>query len=592
MNKDFLCDNKIVVCILGILILVCILTTIVDVPDNKTYNLKLSGDGTKEAPFMLDREGFKSVGKALAAGEGFEGIWFSVENDCNLTGLDFPLGGDEASFGGIIDGKGHQLTINANSSKSDIALLGKLSGTVINLVISEESVIRSSDELGRHISAGIAVYVEPDGKIINCQNLGNILGERKAGIAGYNDGLIINCATLANPDGDGAKKIVRNQGRGILENCYTAKGGCFELWNLASDEVNTFVTELGCEALNERLVQLKEDYPDYDFCSWENGQYWPRPLLSNAYSTYETIGETVVALHITKPGEYHLKGEIKGQVLIDLPDDNNDNVKLYLDGVNIINDNGPAILCKTPYEIDKDMTPFFQIILADNTNNYVNGGPMFDIFSEDHKNEGAISSDDAILFSGNGKLVVTGALEGIEAQNRIVIESGYYEVNSLDDGLASDVSIDIMGGECHILAGDDVIDSNGQVSIENAIVIGETPMEQVVNTHGDFNITNSKLIGFSSMGCRESMDGSLTVYKAGLDEVEIKSGDVVVITDENDTAIAALKAVVNSKYVCAAMPELENGNCKFYLADKVEGEFNNNICFDVKNYEIVKPLKE
>lgn len=591
MNKSIANENRIMVLVFALLFLFCA----VGVFFGSSYNDKtvtFAGEGTKELPYKLDRKGFSKLDKALRLGDSFCGVWFEIDDDCDLSGINLPIGGNGTEFGGIINGNGHQLLLDDTSADRDIALFDNISGTIYNLVISKESVVLCSDEEGRYYAAGIAVHVLPNGKILNCQNLGKVIGKREAGIAGLNDGVIINCATFANPDEEGAKKLVRTKGKGRIENCYTAKGGCFELWNLASDEVNNYVTSMGCNALNERIKGLLKEYPDYDFCIWENGEYWPRPVLGTTYAKEENSDEIVIYEHITKPGEYHFSGKIDGQILIDLPKENNDLVSIVLDNATIENDKGPAILALAPYEIDDDADPYVEIVLADKSDNYISGAPYLDIYSEEHKNEGAISSDDAIAFRGNGKLTVNGKLEGIEAKNRIVFESGEYEINSVDDGLAADLLIDIEGGKFNLMAGDDCIDSNGEVYINNARVYGATSTEQLVNAHKDFILNNTTLMGITALGCKDSTSDSMQIISVDNGDDDFKTGDFIVATDEEDVPIAAYEIIKDSKVFCIAMPKTQGKKCKFYLANKVEGEFLDNVCLDVEDFEIVKSLKE
>lgn len=101
-------------------------------------------------------------------------------------------------------------------------------------------------------------------------------------------------------------------------------------------------------------------------------------------------------------------------------------------------------------------------------------------YYERYKYDGAISSDISLTFEGSGTLNVTfSKKEGIESKMHITINSGTYNIQSLDDGInacrESESIITINGGTVivNILADADEgdgIDSNGYIYINGGTV--------------------------------------------------------------------------------------------------------------------------
>ena len=160
---------------------------------------------------------------------------------------------------------------------------------------------------------------------------------------------------------------------------------------------------------------------------------------------------------INATGTYTISGTLKdGMIHV-----NAENVELVLNGVDITNSNGPAILFTNESEA--------LVTLAEGTTNSLSDGGDSDY-------DGALYSTGSLTIQGDGSLDVVGnAEEGIAGEMHLNINGGTIHVTSKDDGLnANNDNISIItinDGYLYIAAGGDGIDSNGALTINGGTVI-------------------------------------------------------------------------------------------------------------------------
>lgn len=195
-------------------------------------------------------------------------------------------------------------------------------------------------------------------------------------------------------------------------------------------------------------------------------------------------------LQIKKGGVYYLEGTIDdGQIYIDT----NDNVKLVLNNVNIINKTGPAIMVENANQV--------YIELASESVNYLTDGEDYEK-DESGEPDGVIFSKDDLIIGGTGKLVINANYaDGIVSKDSLKIMDGIYEINSSDDAIRGKDSLVITDGSFMIESSGDGIkttndkDSNlGYILIENgdfniiSINDGIEAETDLVINNGTFNI--------------------------------------------------------------------------------------------------------
>lgn len=228
---------------------------------------------------------------------------------------------------------------------------------------------------------------------------------------------------------------------------------------------------------------------------------------SQMMHTAEEAAENRV-LHITQPGIYQLQGTWKGQILVDLGDqdetftDESAKVTLILNGADIDCTVSAGIMFYSVYECDngwEDRTEYSVdvdtdhagavVYIADGTQNNVSGANVFRMLKTKYKNEddtGAVPTQkkqrktDGALYSyrtmeitggkeGTGNLNVTSTFEGIDSELHLAFTGGNITVNSQDDGVnvnEDNVSVVKFCGGHVILnpaqgAEGDGVDSNG-----------------------------------------------------------------------------------------------------------------------------------
>ncbi len=235
---------------------------------------------------------------------------------------------------------------------------------------------------------------------------------------------------------------------------------------------------------------------------------FPSQMMHSAEDAYQNA-----VLHITRAGEYTLKGEWYGQIRIDLGEDSFDDpsqkVTLILDGVSFECSVASGIVFNEVYECDnawedrENYSPTVDtskagavIRLADGSKNEVSGTNIFRLLKPKYKDDesaddypaqkkllktdGALYSYRSMNIEGDsGVLNITSGFEGLGSELHLTINGGNVNINSQDDGVnvnEDGVSVlTVNGGRLHVCAGlgaeGDGIDSNGYVVINGGTVI-------------------------------------------------------------------------------------------------------------------------
>jgi len=128
---------------------------------------------------------------------------------------------------------------------------------------------------------------------------------------------------------------------------------------------------------------------------------------------------------ITSAGTYSISGKLDdGQIIVDAGKE--DKVYIILNGVDITSSTSSAIYAMNAKKVI--------VCLADGTENNITDGEKY-IFENESTDEpnGAIFSNDDLVFIGNGKLIVNGNYNhGIVSKDKLKIQSGNIVVASCD----------------------------------------------------------------------------------------------------------------------------------------------------------------
>lgn len=163
-------------------------------------------------------------------------------------------------------------------------------------------------------------------------------------------------------------------------------------------------------------------------------------------------------VEITEAGDYTLTGDYDGMVVVNC----DGKVKLRLSGVNIKNEDGPAIYVKNA---DK-----CYITLTEGTENTLEDGSEYSKDNEDLK--AALFSKDDLVIKGKGSLTVKGNYKhAIASNDEVVVENGNITINAaVNDGIHANDGVKIEGGSVNITAENDGIQSEGYVEIAEGTV--------------------------------------------------------------------------------------------------------------------------
>lgn len=159
-------------------------------------------------------------------------------------------------------------------------------------------------------------------------------------------------------------------------------------------------------------------------------------------------------LHITSPGDYLISGTLSdGQISVDCSADGK--VTLYLNGVSVHNETGPAILIG-------ECSPRAVIFSVDQTDNQLTNGNSL-ILTDGDEPDGVIFSRSDLTLDGAGSLTVTaGALNGIVSKDDLKIKGGILSVTAPQHGIKGKDFVEISDGSLQISAGRDGIKSSNK----------------------------------------------------------------------------------------------------------------------------------
>ena len=305
----------------------------------------------------------------------------------------------------------------------------------------------------------------------------------------------------------------------------------------------------------------------YYYTDGENGDFIfaTLPVLGNAFPAEMMHTEEEAAanpvLHITKAGTYILEGSWKGQILVDLGDeddifaDETAKVTLVFNGVSVECSVAPSLIFKSVYECDNaweereshtetvdTSNAGAVVVIADSTVNNFTGANVFrmlktkykDEDSKDeikvqkkaHKTDGAFYS--YMSMNINGGELGTGVLnirsttfEGLDCELHLTVNGGNVNIKSQDDGInvnEDDVSVvTFNGGTTVITAGlgaeGDGVDSNGYIVVNGGTVIAAA---SPISDNGLDSSSGTKINGGTVIALGSNMGGSsYTVYVDG-----------------------------------------------------------------------------
>lgn len=204
-------------------------------------------------------------------------------------------------------------------------------------------------------------------------------------------------------------------------------------------------------------------------------------------------------LSITKGGVYNISGSIPdGSIYVDTEE----NVKLILNGISVNSSSGAALYCYNAKNLYIELADGKENSLSD-ASGYTFGGKNES--SENNEPNAAVYSKSDLIFSGSGKLNVTGNYAlGIRCNDDLTIEGGDITVSAVTNGVRGSDSVTVSGGSLTVAAEKDGIKSTndtdsgkGFVAVSGGIINvtagedGIQSQQQLSVSGGEINITTT-----------------------------------------------------------------------------------------------------
>nr|WP_321498252.1 carbohydrate-binding domain-containing protein [uncultured Methanolobus sp.] len=256
--------------------------------------------------------------------------------------------------------------------------------------------------------------------------------------------------------------------------------------------------------------------------------------------------ESDTDITISEEGVYVISGEAtEVTIYVDVPDESK--VQIVLDGVNIVNEDVPVIYVKSADKV---------FITTTDSDNYMetagafvsDGDTNLDavIFSKDDlvfngvgsleivSSENGVSSKDDLKITG-GNYYVTSVLDSFEANDRILIYDGTFDVDSSKDAFHCENdeddslgNIHIYNGTFEIYAADDGITAAGFIQIDGGNIIITKASEGIEATYVVINDGNIDIYatddGINAAGKSTAYDIEI-IINGGTINIEMASGD-------------------------------------------------------------------
>ena len=356
------------------------------------------------------------------------------------------------------------------------------------------------------------------------------------------------------------------------------------------------------------------------------GELYGEGDAEDEHSAQEAAEHTVIT--ITQPGTYRVTGSIsRGQIAVDLGEEAEEeeaaSVNLILDNADITCTAASAIVVCNAYECGSDDTETasrevdtseagFQLILADDSENTVNGSHVAKIYREGTTQEevDAGEAKKAYKFDAAIDSLVSFNIDGEEKGN------GVLNVVADNEGISSALHMTVNGGEIHISSGDDAINTSEDGVSVFTVNDGTILCASELGTEGDGIDSNGWIVmngGYviSSANAKSQdsgVDSDLGIYINGgtllasgnmYDEVSADSAQrfmvlnfaqtmdqdqQLLLKDGSGEPVAAFFGANTFQTMVYSSDSLTEGDYTLYKVSSVTGDQRGNIYTDITDY--------
>ena len=224
------------------------------------------------------------------------------------------------------------------------------------------------------------------------------------------------------------------------------------------------------------------------------------------------------AVTITKGGTYVLSGVFNGQILIDAGKE--ELVHLVLAGAQMTCTDSAAI-----YGVQSDK---IVITLQDGTVNQIEDGEtyVYETAEEEEPNAAIFSKDD-LTINGTGSLIVQGNYEdAIGTKDDLLIVSGNYQIDAVEDGVQGKDSLTILDGTFIITAGNDALKASNDTDTDKGWVLIDNGTYTISAgddaIHAETELTIHDGI-IDIVACQEGIEGQTVTVNDGM--ISVKASD-------------------------------------------------------------------
>ena len=224
------------------------------------------------------------------------------------------------------------------------------------------------------------------------------------------------------------------------------------------------------------------------------------------------------AVTITKGGTYVLSGVFNGQILIDAGKE--ELVHLVLAGAQMTCTDSAAI-----YGVQSDK---IVITLQDGTANQIEDGEtyVYETAEEEEPNAAIFSKDD-LTINGTGSLIVQGNYEdAIGTKDDLLIVSGNYQIDAVEDGVQGKDSLTILNGTFIITAGNDALKASNDTDTDKGWVLIDNGTYTISAgddaIHAETELTIHDGI-IDIVACQEGIEGQTVTVNDGM--ISVKASD-------------------------------------------------------------------
>ena len=224
------------------------------------------------------------------------------------------------------------------------------------------------------------------------------------------------------------------------------------------------------------------------------------------------------AVTITKGGTYVLSGVFNGQILIDAGKE--ELVHLVLAGAQMTCTDSAAI-----YGVQSDK---IVITLQDGTVNQIEDGEtyVYETAEEEEPNAAIFSKDD-LTINGTGSLIVQGNYEdAIGTKDDLLIVSGNYQIDAVEDGVQGKDSLTILDGTFIITAGNDALKASNDTDTDKGWVLIDNGTytisagDDAIHAETELTIHDGTI---DIVACQEGIEGQTVTVNDGM--ISVKASD-------------------------------------------------------------------